>query len=153
MNFTYELSGRGWAVGKIEVNSNVINFTTSYLSNPLLDMLNALLSLIPECVPYPLKQTSFEWYDEPGGSTWKLERIKSSQLSIEIVYYADDRKSKIVQQMKEVCNIVDFCRTVVNALEKLLKKHGTDAYKELWVNDEFPINKFHMLKEYVNKNK
>ena len=74
MNFKFDLKGRGWASGKIEVNSNVVNFTTSYLSDPLLDFLHSLMSVIPECVLFPLKKTGFEWYYEPGGSTWRLER-------------------------------------------------------------------------------
>ena len=89
MIFKYELTGRGWAIGKIEVNSNEINFTTSFLSDPLLDLLHSLISLIPECAPFPVKRSGFEWYDEPGGTSWKLERINTEQLSIEISTYED----------------------------------------------------------------
>lgn len=152
MNLKYELTGKGWADGNIEVNSTVVNFTTSYLSDPLLDLLHSLISLIPECVPYPLKKTTFEWYDEPGRYTWKLERINNEQLSIEISNYEDtSSKSKINQHLYEVCNINDFSKTVVKELENILKMHGIKGYKELWVNHEFPIKEFRILKEYIDK--
>ncbi|WP_171681569.1 hypothetical protein [Paenibacillus planticolens] len=55
MEFKYELCGAGWADGLIEINTNTEYFSASFLSDALYDMLKALISLLPELVPFPVK--------------------------------------------------------------------------------------------------
>jgi hypothetical protein len=153
MNFKYELSGVGWADGFIEINSSVAYFTTSYLTNALKDLLGSLLSLIPECVPFPLKSTTFEWHEEPGGTVWSFEKKNSKEVLIRIVSYENMfPKKEIGIDINEVCPIDDLVIVIVNELEVLLKKHGVDGYKEKWVNHEFPSAEYQSLISYLTQN-
>ncbi|MEC0227047.1 hypothetical protein [Paenibacillus alba] len=96
MEFKYELSGAGWADGFIEMNTNTEYFSASYLSDALYDMLEALISLLPELVPSPVKSAQFQMHEEPGGMAWTLNRIDSSYLNINIASFEDlARKKKL----------------------------------------------------------
>ncbi|NEW04895.1 hypothetical protein GK047_02540 [Paenibacillus sp. SYP-B3998] len=68
MKFVYELTGSGWADGFIEIESNNVRFTASYLTDALDDLLRCLISIIPVCVPYPQNKTVFEFEEEPDGA-------------------------------------------------------------------------------------
>jgi hypothetical protein len=153
MNFKYELTGKGWADGFIEINSSVAYFTSSYLTNALKDLLSSLLSLIPECVPFPLKTTTFEMYEEPGGTVWSFEKKNNYEVLIRIVSYENmSPKKEIGIDINEVCQIRDLVNVIVNELERLLKAHGVEGYKEKWSNHEFPITEYQALKKYITLN-
>lgn len=51
MKFIYRLTGIGWA--EIEINSRKYFSFPSYLSEPLIDLLEGLVSIIPSCIPEP----------------------------------------------------------------------------------------------------
>jgi hypothetical protein len=144
MEFSYKLSGRGWAEGHIKINSQVVYFTASY-------QLNCLLAILPDCVAFPQKSKTFEWYEEPGGTVWTLER-NDEEVSIKIVSYEDMySKKEIGIVFNEVCLMDDFVIAVVNELNMLLKQHGIGGYKESWVNHEFPYNEYLKLKEFIKR--
>lgn len=68
MKFDYRLRGVGWAEIEIEVDGRTYFSFPSYLSEPLVDLLEGLLSMIPNCVPEDeLKSIiSFKLYQEPA---------------------------------------------------------------------------------------
>lgn len=51
MKFNYKLTGIGWAEIEIEIDSRKYFSFPSYLSEPLIDLLEGLLTIIPGCVP------------------------------------------------------------------------------------------------------
>jgi hypothetical protein len=153
MNFKYELTGKGWADGFIEINTSVAYFTSSYLTNSLKDLLSSLLCLIPECVPFPLKNTTFEMYEEPGGTVWSLEKKNNDEVLIRIVSYENMSPKKDIRiEINEVCQISDLVKVIVDELGRLLKTHGVEGYKEKWVNHEFPLTEYQALKKYITLN-
>jgi hypothetical protein len=146
MRFEYDLSGKGWADGCIEINSNIVYFSTSYLTDSLDDMLKALISLIPEVSSYPVSVAQFEWHEEPGGTVWCLRR-NGEVLSVEIVSFEDLlRRKKQTVELNETCPLIDFSMMVVQALDLLLKQYGLEGYKEKWVNHDFPMENYLKLK-------
>ncbi|WP_019415135.1 hypothetical protein [Paenisporosarcina sp. TG20] len=152
MKFEYKLIGRGWASGYIEVNSKKFDFTASYLNDALHDLLQSLLIITPDCSPYPVKKSTFELEEEPGGTVWIFKRIDGENLSITIVSY-EDLDNKVINQLqfKEVCKLDDLIKEVVKTVSKILKTHGIEGYKESWGNYDFPINEFQILNNYITK--
>lgn len=152
MEFKYELSGAGWADVFITINSNTEYLSVSYLTDALHDMLKALISLLPELVPYPVKSAQFEMHEEPGGTVWTLNRKDALHLNINIVSFEDlAQRKKLDQDFNEICKISEFVKAVVSSLDSLLQQHGVDGYKEKWINYGFPKAEYSMLKNYLRR--
>ncbi|MFP3415921.1 hypothetical protein SB773_31255, partial [Bacillus sp. SIMBA_074] len=68
----------------------------SYLTEPLIDLVEGVLSLIYEIVPGDevKQEVSFDWNFEPIGSNWLIRRVDRNTLRIIITTYQDiDNKS------------------------------------------------------------
>ncbi|WP_419875145.1 hypothetical protein [Candidatus Pristimantibacillus sp. PTI5] len=108
MRFKYELTGRGWASGFIEMNSNTFYFATSYITDALDEMLKALILLNPELSPFPVSNSQFEWNEEPGGTVWKFRKI-DDLLHVQIMSFENLRyKKQLVIELNESCSITEF---------------------------------------------
>jgi hypothetical protein len=154
MKFNYELSGIGWADVEIEINNQKNYSTPSYISEPLIDLINALISITPGCIEEDeLKnKVAFEWEEEPGGQTWDLERINTHELKVQITSYSDihDKdKSNIQTDIETICNLDEFIQVVVEASRNILKKHGFVGYRKTWCGHDFPISGYLILKSYT----
>jgi hypothetical protein len=151
LRFKYELTGRGWVSGFIEMNSNTFYFATSYITDALDEMLKALILLNPELSPFPVSNSQFEWNEEPGGTVWKFRKI-DDLLHVEIMSFENlQNKKQLVIGLNESCSITEFSEAVVQALDLLLSLHGKEGYKEKWVNYDFPTNNYLKLKGFVTK--
>jgi hypothetical protein len=151
LNFEYRLSGLGWADGFIEKDGNTCYFTTSYITNALNDFLDALVSVIPSCVPDDELKTSntFEWYAEPSGTQWTLTRQNEGTIHIKVVTYRDiDLKLDPKLEIDAHFNIVDFVNVVVKELDILIKTHGIVGFKKCWDAHDFPLSSFLILKHF-----
>lgn len=85
-------------------------------------MLKALISLLPERVPYPVISAQFEIHEEPGGTVWTLNRIDALHLNINIVSYEDlAQRKKLDYSFDEMCKISEFVKAVVSSLDSLLQ--------------------------------
>lgn len=151
MKFKYELSGAGWADGFIEVNTNIEYFSASYISDALHDMLKAIISILPGLVPFPIQSTQFEMHEEPGGTVWTLNKMDTNHLNIKIDSYENLlQRKKLDGSYEESCTISVFVRAVVTSLDLLLQQHGLDGYKEKWINYDFPLKEYLMLKDFLH---
>ncbi|WNR46892.1 hypothetical protein [Paenibacillus roseipurpureus] len=152
MRFEYELTGIGWADGSIEMNSSTVYFSTSYITDALNDMLKAINALIPEVSPYSVSRVQFEWNEEPGGTVWTLSKIDNDSLRVQIISFENlrNKKQKVIE-LDETCSILEFTGAVVQALDLLLKQYGREGYKEKWVNNDFPMDRYLKLKGFTSK--
>ncbi|MBZ9626395.1 hypothetical protein G9F71_026695 [Clostridium sp. FP2] len=152
---SFEL-GLGWAEMEIEVDDRKYFSVPSCLSDPLKDLLEGLLSIIPSCVPEDeLKSMiAFKWYLEPAADKWTLELTDDLKLKIVIEEFEDEFEDEFADKGKigfdVTCNLLDFLNEVIKSLEQLLKKHGFVGYKNTWYLQDFPISSFLKLKYYLN---
>lgn len=155
MKFDYKLRGVGWAEIELEVDGRKYFSFPSYLSEPLIDFIEGLLSIIPGCVPKDeLKSMiSFKLYQEPAVDKVTLELVDDLKLKIVIEEFEEDSSSKGKIGFNETCNLMDFLNEVIESSEHLLKKHGFVGYKNTWYNQDFPISSFLKLKYYLNHQK
>lgn len=145
VKFEIELSGIGWLNFNIEVNGQELNFPASYVTEPLHDLLNSLVYILPGCVRKSLLQekTSFTWDSEGDEVFWELELLSDSILKIQV--------SKIEEPgpIDTVCNLYEFLDVVTNAAGKLLKRHGIMGFITSWDGLPFPITNFMKLRYYA----
>jgi len=158
MKFNYELSGIGWAEVEIEINNQKTYCNPSYICEPLIDLINGLISITPGCAEEDeLKsEVSFEWKGEPGGEIWDLKRVNKTELLVTITSYSDlinrDKSSNVID-IETTCNLEEFIREVVINSENLLKKHGFVGYRKTWGRGDFPIGGYLILKNYTESKK
>lgn len=157
MEFKYYLDGIGWATCIVEVNSQKIDFTASYLTNCLDDFLKSLMYLNSFCVfkDEVMKKTECEWEGEPDGIVWSFELKENHILFIEAVYYEDlYNKDGSQTLIKTEYPYDNFLRIVLIELDALIKRHGIIGYREQWYDFDFPLSAFLKLKHYIiNKQK
>lgn len=151
MIFKYDLSGIGWAAIEIQHDNKTYFGMPSYLSEPLVDILDGLKALIPSCIPEDELYTekSFKMYFEPAVEKWTFELIESDILHLKIESFESESREhgKVVFDIN--CSLVSFIEEVVKATDQLLKTHGIIGYKNTWYAGEFPISTFLTLKYYL----
>jgi len=154
MIFEYILNGTGWADVKLKINDCECVFNPSYVSEPLGDLVESLLQMIPGFISEDELKTdvTFHWDEEPTIVRWNFIRQGSELLKIKVTTYDDDLPNGKVE-LNELCNFNAFVIVVVSSLEKLLSKHGIVGYKETWYGCDFPISGYLKLKHYIDGNK
>lgn len=93
MLFSYDLQSVGWSSVQLEINNQRLFVDPSYLSEPLIDLMDGVMSFLPECVPEDeVKQESvFEWNSEPAIHKWTLTRQSETNLGIKVWLYKDGK--------------------------------------------------------------
>jgi len=152
MIFEYILNGTGWADVKLKINGCECVFNPSYVSEPLGDLVESLLQMIPGFISEDELKTdvTFYWDEEPTIVRWNFIR-QGSELKIKVTTYDDDLSNYKVK-LNELCNFNAFVSEVVRSLEKMLSKHGIVGYKETWSGHDFPISGYLKLKHYIDGN-
>lgn len=151
MKFEYILNGIGWADVEMEIDGEVYYSCPSYLSEPLIDLSEGILRIIPGCVPDDkLKLVStFKWFGEPSIDKWSIRLLDNSRLNILIEHFESESSIECRREFEGTCNIKDFLMELTKALEKLLDKHGFVGYKDTWYGNEFPFSSYLKLKSYL----
>jgi len=154
MLFEYKLEGVGWADVKIIINDCECVFSPSYVTEPLGDLVEDLVTMITGFIPEDelMTNVTFHWDEEPTIVRWNFIRQGSELFKIKVTTYEDDLPNgKVV--LNELCNFNAFVSEVVRTLENLLSKHGIVGYKETWSGRDFPISGYLKLKHYIDGNK
>ncbi|GIO10189.1 hypothetical protein J31TS6_62170 [Brevibacillus reuszeri] len=153
VKFSYILNGVGWADSFLQIDDKTCYFSPSYLTEPLIDLVEGVLSLIYEIVPGDevKQEVSFDWNFEPIGSNWSIRRVDRNTLRIIITTYQDiDNKSIGTPQIEldANCDFHLFLAELIHALELLLMKCGIVGYKSTWYHYDFPISSYLKLKYF-----
>ena len=152
MKFSYEIYDIGWANAYIEINGYKDYFSVSYMTDGLKDLVEGVLTLLPECMPNDevKKKIVFEWYAEPGGAIWTIESINNNQLHILIKSFEDlDLKIGGKITLDEECYKTDFIQCIVDEMDSILKEYGLVGYRKTWYSHDFPISTYLKLKNYL----
>ncbi|NOU64098.1 hypothetical protein GC096_08685 [Paenibacillus sp. LMG 31461] len=153
MKFTYKLNSIGWANVELEIDDVRVYIRPSYLSEPLVDLVRAVESLIPECVePDEVKNmVIFSWDSEPAIHRWNLEIKENGKLRIKIDVFKDGIETLPFEtRIDKECIFNDFIHEIVLTLEAILSEHGIVGYRKQWYGNEFPISSFMQLKHYLS---
>lgn len=153
MEFKYELTGTGWATCEIRIENQIHKYEAGYLTDALGNFLNALLKINPLYTEkvYLKHGANFFFDNEPSGTDWHLKYLGNDKMLLEVTTYTDISFSEDPKlEIQIECSYDEFLLQVVKEAEKLLKEYGIVGYKEMWVEHEFPLSAFLMLKFYLN---
>jgi hypothetical protein len=155
MNFKYKLKGTGWAEGRLEIGSKLLEFEVSYLCDPLADLLEALITINPDipAIGYA-KEVTFVWQSEPWGYKWVLSFVSFDVLQIKVFNIDDvfENEEKGTLCFDVTTDYYEFVKLVTDELTLLVKHYGFVQYYQQWAgNTNFPLAEFLMLKKIVLK--
>ncbi len=148
MEFSYELTGRGWAEATITDGDQTATITVSYLTEDALgDLLAAVTAIFG-----PVGEGTCSWQEEPGEYVWGFRRT-GEDVEIPVDWYDEWRELLSNQKATRVFEANNHARAlglvVVAATEKLLTKYGEDGYREKWHAGPFPSERLQRLREVL----
>lgn|GEM_PF-1507989 len=152
MKFTYELQSIGWAKVYLQISNSEVYVEPSYLSEPLIDLVKSLESLVPKLVEEDeiRKVVEFDWDSEPAIYNWKIGLLKNNKVQIVITLYSDGLKTDSGEVIFcEACDLDELILNVVRSMDLLLKKHGLIGYRKQWNAADFPVSSYLQLKRYI----
>lgn len=141
MDFSYRLTGTGWAQARIADQMTSAEIPASYLTDAFGDLLSAAAALKRG----DSDVERFSWDGEPAESRWILERV-GDDVVVKILRFDDifkpqhDDAGRVVFETRQP--LVEFVRAVTSAAAALLEEVGEDAYQEQWVEHAFPMAAF-----------
>ncbi len=152
LSFKYQLDKPGVARGLFGLNDEVVDFEVTNVSNPLLDLLKGLASMIfePSHLWDEENMCWIDWYCEQCGIKWVLSTEDGHSLRVKIIRYEDffDESTAAVA-IDSVVNFVEFYSLIIRELDGFIKKTGLLNYEQKWQQDEFPLTYFLLLKKYL----
>ncbi|MBE9102674.1 hypothetical protein [Vacuolonema iberomarrocanum] len=141
----YELHGAGWATASVE-QVHTVAMTVSYLHDSLRQLAESAIALERHA-----KQSKVIFMSEPGEHQLCLTRGGVNELDYQIRWY-DDWESwgmhptdqyQVVLSGK--VSVMRYREQVAKVLHNIYDGIGTDRYKELWVEHDFPTNEYRTL--------
>lgn len=157
MRIIFDLNNHGWANGAVLLNDHkVCDYSVSYLQDALGNLANATVNLINGS-----DKEIFLWWAEPGEYFWTIES-KKEIVNIHVKYYPDwsadpeengnyinNNESKVLLNID--LTLKEFVDSVFNCLNDVLEKYGVEEYKKRWVDDDFPLKEYEMIKKYLER--
>ena len=148
MKFSYVLNGIGWADVVLEINNKRLFLSPNDVSEPLIKLVDGILSLIYEADKTVIY---FEWDEEPRIDKWKISKINESTIRVQVELFPDGDWGSGKKAFDEECLLNEFVEKIVDSMTNILKIHGFIGYSETWCNSDFPISAFIKLKEYLKQ--
>jgi hypothetical protein len=135
IQFTYRLTGNGWARATIADEWEDMSVPASYLCDALNDFVYAVLSLFVSA------KSECTWEEEPGQVVWKFDR-SGKRLSVDL-RWKDGQESFTGKD-----DFLHFCSEVGRELDGLLATWTAEGYRKQW-RHPFPLEGHRKLKEAV----
>ncbi|HKL72380.1 MAG TPA: hypothetical protein VJ855_06970 [Marinilabiliaceae bacterium] len=151
-SFSYKLIETGRGKGQFVVDNEVMEFETTHASNPLSDLLQAMVSIIqaPSHLWDEKNNAVVEWYcdkhlliieiSSPDGKTIHLNLTRTGGP------LGEDVPTK---KISCVVSLTNFYLIIIQELDQLIKEKGLLNYAQMWQKNEFPLTFFLILKKYL----
>jgi hypothetical protein len=135
IDFTYRLTGAGWAVATIGNERTEMTVPASYLCDAVRDFVDAVQSLFltnsAECI----------WEQEPGAVRWEFRR-NGRTLAVKVEWH--DKRSSFAGDD----DVLRFGSKVDRELDDLLATWGPERYQKEW-RHAFPQEAHDKLKQAI----
>lgn len=159
IDFSYTMSGFGWAVANVRLGNNQQQVSLSYLGGPLNDLLDTLLALKPIKNKQPIdllhtpnrlpkNRANLLWKGEPWFYDWQFANSPTGILTLQLEngddhFFAPQEKQQL---FKIRCRYKDFTQKVIHAAVAVLQRHGLEGYFQSWGDRiEFPRHQLFQL--------
>ncbi|WP_351236845.1 hypothetical protein [Streptomyces sp. NPDC002133] len=139
LQFSWELSGSGWATCRIADTAGEQKNFVSYCTDALADLLFRVAGLYGDS---SVQRVSFDL--EPAEVRWRLRR-RGADVDIAIYYFPDmsrswdapDDEGTLSWSSTQPRHV--FGHAVMEAAQAVLSLHGEAGYREKWVQHPFPV--------------
>ncbi|MEU6669163.1 hypothetical protein [Streptomyces sp. NPDC046727] len=139
LQFSWELSGSGWAICRIKDDSAERKDVVSYCTDALSDLLHGVAGLYG---PIPVQRFSFDL--EPAEVRWVL-RSRGTDVDMAIHRFPDmatsfdapDRAGTRVWGSTQPRTMLGHA--VLETAQSVLRLHGEDGYRAKWAQHPFPV--------------
>jgi hypothetical protein len=139
LQFSWELSGSGWATCRIADGPSERKDIVSYCTDALADVLHGVAGLYG---PNPVHRFSFDL--EPAEVRWVL-RSMGSDVRISIYRFPEMPASFDVNDddgtlvWTSTQNRSALSHAIIDAAQSVLRLHGEEGYRAKWVQHPFPV--------------
>jgi len=137
LNFTFRLTGVGWAECHIADEISACTVSASYLSDAL-----RYLVLAATAVLSGFRSATFSFELEPGEIRWLVSSPRINEIEITIVQFRDLYADQLVAEgttlFKTKCRPRVFAEAVNHAASLILREVGEDGYAKQWNMAPFP---------------
>ncbi|MFF4935112.1 hypothetical protein ACFY2H_40690 [Streptomyces griseofuscus] len=139
LEFSWELSGSGWATCRIADGVSERKDFVSYCTDALADVLHGVLGLYGRT---SVQRFSFDL--EPAEVRWVLRR-EGSEVHVAIYRFPDmstsfdapDQAGALSWSSTQPLSLLGH--VVLEAAQSVVRLHGEDGYRAKWVQHPFPI--------------
>jgi hypothetical protein len=140
LQFSWELSGAGWATCRIADGSSERQDHVSYCTDALADLLHGIAGLYGSS---SVQRFSFDL--EPAEVRWVL-RSHGQDVKILIYLFADmftsfelpDDEGELSWSSTQPRSVVGHA--VLEAAQTVLRQHGEEGYRKKWMQHPFPVS-------------
>jgi hypothetical protein len=147
VEFSYRLTGTGWAEALVSDGCASAAITASYLTDALGVLLEAVGSMLDGA-----GEARCSWEEEPGEYRWLFERtgegVRLRILTFSDMYppQPDDQGTLVFESRRSMREIA---YAVADAAQALLDELGEDEYLRLWVEHPFPTGHLTRVREQL----
>jgi hypothetical protein len=143
VEFTYRLTGTGWAEAWVADGAVAATITASYLEDALGELLEAIGLLLEGA-----DQARCSWEEEPGEYRWIFERA-GADVRLRVIAFADiysrepDGSGTVV--FETAAPLRDVASAIADGAQKLLDEYGEVEYLRRWVDHPFPTGYLELI--------
>jgi len=145
VDFSYRLTGKGWAEARIADDDSWAILTASYLSDALGDLLEAIGVLL-EGAP----EARCSWEEEPGEYRWIFRR-SGHDVHLTVLAFPDQLARQPDEQGRLVFRTIQPLRVIAlviaDGAAAVLNEYDEDRYNEEWVEAPFPAARLAMVRQ------
>ncbi|KGM02032.1 hypothetical protein Q760_15965 [Cellulomonas cellasea DSM 20118] len=140
LDFTFRLSGRGWAEAAISDGTNTTSMAPSFLSDALGDLLRAVNRVLAGA-----REAECTWQEEPGVDRWHLVR-EEDRVVLRVFAVDDDveGETELVFQTRQTLPALGDA--FLRGAQAVLDHYGTERYRNTWVEHPFPTEELELLR-------
>lgn len=147
MEFTYRLTGTGWAEATLSAESSSATITASYLNDALGVLLEAV-GLVLEGAD----QARCSWEKEPGEYRWIFER-GDPDVHLRVLAFRDVHSRAPDEDGVAVFETTQPVRKMAAAIadgaQAVLDEYGEQEYVRRWVESPFPVRHLEMIRAHL----
>ena len=138
VEFSFRLTGTGWARARLAHGSEEIELPASYLSDALGEVLGAVAE-----IQEGEQSAAASWELEPGEYRWLFSRT-NGEINLQVLAFRDayprlpDADGSVV--FAATCPVGEMARAFAEGARTVLNLEGEDGYRQKWVEHSFPTS-------------
>ncbi len=146
MEFSYRLTGTGWAEARIADAHGWTQLTASYLSDPLGELLTALVRL-----QEGESSVEVSWFEEPGEYNWLFVR-RGDEVELRVLEFPDwsPHRTEGTVVFATTCSLPEMTRAFTSEIRSVLEEWREERYRTQWVEHPFPTDLLTLVESRID---